>query len=120
MQTRFTTSPITVIRPNGHLNAANAPEFGRELSAAITQEAKATVLVDMEEVESLDSAGLMVLVSALTLSQGRNQRFSLCSVSPSIRIIFELTQLDRVFEIFENRSAFENVLVKASNNLAIA
>lgn len=120
MQSRFTASPVTVIRPNGHLNAANAPEFGRELAAAITNEPKATVLVDMEEVESLDSAGLMILVSALTLTQGRNQRFSLCGISPSIRIIFELTQLDRVFEIFENRVDFENVLAKDSNNLAIA
>ncbi len=120
MQTRFTTSPTTIIRPNGHLNAANASEFGRELAAAITAEPTATVLVDMEEVESLDSAGLMVLVSALTLSQGRNQRFSLCGISASIRIIFELTQLDRVFEIFENRAAFEKSLAEASNHLAIA
>ena len=107
MQTAVATSSIKILRPDGHLNAANAAEFGSQLTAAITSEPKAAILVDMEQIESLDSAGLMILVSALTLTQARNQRFSLCAVSPSIRIIFELTQLDRVFEIFEHRRAFE-------------
>lgn len=107
MQTTLASSQMTVVRPQGHINAANAPEFGRQLTAAMSSDRKAVVLVDMEQVESLDSAGLMVLVSALTQAQTQNQRFGLCCVSPSIRIIFELTQLDRVFEIFGSRAAFE-------------
>ncbi|MCL1468438.1 STAS domain-containing protein [Argonema galeatum] len=118
MQTTLASSQITLVRPHGHLNAANAPEFGRHLTAAITSERKARVLVDMEDVESLDSAGLMVLVSALTLAQRQNQRFSLCCLSPSIRIIFELTQLDRVFEIFESRTVFEATIDLLATNLA--
>ena len=98
---------LAVLKPQVNLNAANASEFGRELTTVINSEREAIVLVDMEKVESLDSAGLMVLVSALSLSQRQNQRFSLCSISASVRIVFELTQLDRVFEIFESRTAFE-------------
>lgn len=109
MQT-FVISPITVVQPQGHLNATNATEFRSELTAAISANPSSTVLVDMENLDSMDSAGLMALVSAINLAQRQNQRFSLCSLSPSIRIIFELTQLDRVFEIFESRSAFEATL----------
>ncbi|OKH36434.1 anti-anti-sigma factor [[Phormidium ambiguum] IAM M-71] len=109
MQT-FVISPITVVQPQGHLNATNATEFRSELTAAINANPNSTVLVDMENLDSMDSAGLMALVSAINLAQRQNQRFSLCSLSPSIRIIFELTQLDRVFEIFESRSAFEATL----------
>lgn len=101
------TLSVQVLRPQGHLNAANAPVFGDQLAAAVASGHSAVVLVDMEQVESLDSAGLMTLVSALNLAQRQNRRFSLCSLSSSIRIIFELTQLDRVFEIFENRAAFD-------------
>jgi anti-anti-sigma factor len=68
------------------------------------------LLVDMSQVESLDSAGLLALVSTLTLAQQIDKQFALCHVSASIRIIFELTQLDRVFEIFEDRLAFEACL----------
>ncbi len=110
MYATIASSQLTVIDPQGHLNAANAPEFGRQLTAAIAKERPAVVLVDMERVESLDSAGLMVLVSALSQAQQQNYQFSLCSLSPSIRIIFELTQLDRVFDIFASRAAFEAAL----------
>jgi anti-anti-sigma factor len=97
----------TVVRPQGSLNAANANEFQRELTTAVRSSGNSSLLVDLEQVESIDSAGLMALVSALKLAQLLDQRFSLCSVSPSLRIIFELTQLDCVFEIFENQTAFE-------------
>lgn len=108
--TLIATSQLTVIRPQGHINAANAPAFGRQLTTALSSGQPNILLVDMEQVESLDSAGLMALVSALSQAQRQNQRFSLCSLSPSIRIIFDLTQLDRVFEIFENRAGFEKAI----------
>jgi anti-sigma B factor antagonist len=107
MYTTVANSQITAIRPQGHLNAANASAFGHQLTAAVSSSRSTMVLVDMEQVESLDSAGLMALVSALSQAQQQNRRFSLCSLSPSIRIIFDLTQLDRVFEIFDHPAAFE-------------
>jgi len=47
------------------------------------------------------------LVSGLKQSKKMGRRFSLCSVSPGIKMILELSQLDRVFEIFENVDSFE-------------
>lgn len=96
---------IAVIRLKRSLNAANALDFERELTTAIMQN-DATLLIDLEQVESLDSAGLMALVSGLKLAGRLGRRLSLCSVSPTIKIIFEVTQLDTVFEIFECQSAF--------------
>ncbi len=98
-------SKLTIIQPSGHINASTAEEFKRQLTKAVASEDNA-VLVDMKQVESLDSAGLMALVSAMSLAQTLKRRFSLCCVAPSIRIIFELTQLDRAFEIVESRDAF--------------
>lgn len=111
---KLTARPqVTILQPQGHINAFNAPKLQSYLTTAVTSEFNSALLVDMEQVESLDSAGLMALVSALSLAQGLDKQFSLCSVSPSIRIIFELTQLDRVFEIFENRNAFQDRGLKA-------
>lgn len=107
MQTILAYPQSYVIRPCGLLNASNAVEFQRQVTTAVAQEGHTSVVLDMEQVESLDSAGLMALVSGLRLAQALNRRFSLCSISPSIRIIFELTQLDGVFEIFESITAFE-------------
>ena len=110
MQTDRCQPFVTVVCPQGHLNASNANQFKDQLTAAVSSHQESILLVDMEQVESLDSAGLMSLVSALSLSRDLDRRFSLCSVLPSIRIIFELTQLDRVFEIFDDRAAFQSAI----------
>ncbi|AFY43292.1 STAS domain-containing protein [Nostoc sp. PCC 7107] len=98
MQAVLECPKITVIRPQGKLNAANSLEFERDLTAALTPNDVSILLVDLAAVESLDSAGLMALVSALKLAQNLGRSLKLCSVSPALKIIFELTQLDEVFE----------------------
>jgi anti-anti-sigma factor len=111
-------SKLMFVEPSGHINAANATEFQHQLTKAVTL-AQQAVLVDMQRVESLDSAGLMSLVHALRLSQRLSQRFSVCSVAPSIRMIFELTQLDAAFEIFENRDAFLAAIERQKQPLSL-
>jgi anti-sigma B factor antagonist len=92
----------TVIFPQGNLNAANAVEFQQDLTTALQDAGTKALIVSLEQVESLDSAGLMALVSALKLAQSLGRCMSLCSVSPAIQIVFELTQLDQVFEILDS------------------
>lgn len=98
---------ITVVQPSGPINAANAAAFRSELHQAVESATDSPLLVDMEKVEFLDSAGLMVLVTALSRAQKVQRKFGLCSVDPAIKMIFELTQLERVFELHESRAAFE-------------
>ena len=107
MQTLLAHKPITVIRPLDYLNAATCPEVGRQIATAIAAPGVVAVLVDLGAVKFIDSAGLMALVSGLKQAKKMGRRFSLCSVSPGIKMILELSQLDRVFEIFENVDSFE-------------
>lgn len=107
MQSVLVRPQTIVICPKGYVNAASALVLQDQLAIAVQSEQNSALLVDMRDVESLDSAGLMVLVSTLSLAQKQSKRFSLCSMSASIRIIFELTQLDRIFEIFDDSTAFE-------------
>lgn len=107
MTTIIASPEVTVIHLQGACNAANTFEFQHKMKTTVTQEQYTSILVDLEQVESLDSAGLMALVYGLRLAQALERRFALCSVPASIKIIFELTQLDQVFEIFENLAAFE-------------
>jgi anti-anti-sigma factor len=98
---------ITVVQPEGPINAANAAAFRAELYQAVESATSSPLLVDMQKVDFLDSAGLMVLVSALSRAQKVQRKFGLCSVAPAIKMIFELTQLERVFELHESLAAFE-------------
>jgi len=99
-------SKLSIVRPTGQVNASNVVELEYQLKSAILSDRYSTVLVDMQQVETLDSAGLGVLVSALRLAQQQNQRFSLCGMGDSVRMIFELTQLDQAMEIFESYDDF--------------
>lgn len=120
MQVALDYPQVTVVSPCGTINAANALEFERDLTKALTEDESSILLVDLNQVESLDSAGLMALVSALKLAQNLSKGFSLCSVSPSLKIIFELTQLDRVFEIHESKAAFEATCLNLNQRLVLA
>ncbi len=95
---------MAVVQAHGSLNAANAQDFHLSLVEHIQCNQSVGLVVDMSQVESLDSAGLISLVSALKQARQRSKRFYLCAVPPTIRIIFELTQLDRVFDMVEDIS----------------
>lgn len=98
------TKAMAVVQAQGSLNASNAQDFHLSLVERIRCDKSSGLIVDMSRVESLDSAGLISLVSALKHARQLSKRFCLCSVPPTIRIIFELTQLDRVFEMIEDMS----------------
>lgn len=109
MQSVLVRPQAAVIQPVGSLNAANAIKFQHQLNAAVLSEHHASLLVDMTQVESIDSAGLMALVAAKNMAQRLNKRIGLCSVSHQVRMILELTQLDRVFEIFEEHPGLQEI-----------
>lgn len=92
---------LLVVQPRGVLDATNAKTLQAQLTDSIKGTGAPGLMVDMSRVESLDSAGLVALISVLRLAQGLKKRFCLYSVPPSIRIVLELTQLDQVFELLE-------------------
>jgi anti-anti-sigma factor len=107
MQAILDNPQITIIRPNGCLDAVNAVKLERELGAVLNQSNNTIVLIDLEKVDAIDSAGLMALVSGVREALAQQQRLCFCSVAPAHRIIFELAGLDKVFEIFDEHKDFE-------------
>ncbi|MDF5716525.1 MAG: STAS domain-containing protein [Rhizonema sp. NSF051] len=101
MENTLVDPKITVIQPQRSLNVANALEFERELVTALRQNYCSALLVDLERVEFIDSAGLIALMSGLKLARCLGKCLSLCSVSPQLKIIFEVSRLDTVFDIAE-------------------
>ncbi|MBF2015592.1 MAG: STAS domain-containing protein [Rivularia sp. T60_A2020_040] len=106
MQAILNSPKITIIRPQESLNAVNALKLEQELDVALKQFGNTIVLLDLEKVDLIDSAGLMALVSGVKKAKQLQQRLCFCSVSPAHRILFQLTQLDRVFEIFDPGTIF--------------
>ncbi len=112
MKTSLLETQVTTFSPQGYLSAANAGKFLQELTQLVQSPATSPLLIDMKEVDFMDSAGLMALIEAFRLAQELEKELSICSVAPSVRMIFELTQLDRVFDIFDSKDSFISKTVK--------
>jgi anti-sigma B factor antagonist len=95
-----------VLQPQGSLSGDSVTWFLHQVNAAVIAEKFSSVVIDMSQVDLVDSSGVIAIAHALKLARSTNKRFCLCSVSRTVYMVLELTQLDSVLEIFENPSAF--------------
>ncbi|MBN3947249.1 MAG: STAS domain-containing protein [Nostoc sp.] len=101
---------VKVIKLSGNLNATSAQEFRQNITDILQIGAK-IVLVDFKDVTFMDSSGLGALVLAFKTLRAADTKLVLCSINEQVRILFELTNMDKVFEIFPSQDAFNQVLV---------
>ena len=107
-------SPVVkIIQPSGILDGTKASQFRQEISDLVEAGAD-VVLIDFTDVTFMDSSGLGALVLALKPVRAAGSQLVVCSINEQIRILFELTSMDRVFEIFATREAF-NSKIPSSN-----
>lgn len=93
------TDGVTVLQPVGRFDTLTAPLVQEELAAA-TQESPARVIVDLSRVDFVDSTALATLVGGMKRARQGGGDLRLCAPQPPVRMIFELTRLDKAFEIF--------------------
>ena len=99
-------SAIKVITPEGILDGTKATEFRSEIDRSV-KEGASIILVDFSNVTFMDSSGLGALVLALKTVRSADKKMVLCSINEQIKMLFELTSMDRIFEILENKEEFE-------------
>ncbi|MEL6381806.1 MAG: STAS domain-containing protein [Cyanobacteria bacterium J06626_18] len=104
---------VNIIEPAGIFDVTQADAFYQQVDTALQQGAD-KLLVDLSEITFVDSSGLGVLVVALKKVRASEKDMYICSVNEQVRMLFELTSMDRVFEILPDRTTFENTVVGAS------
>ncbi|HZG40467.1 MAG TPA: STAS domain-containing protein [Nodosilinea sp.] len=107
------SSNVQVIEPAGILDSTKAETF-RQSVEELLQNGAEIILVDLKDITFIDSSGLGTLVVLLKKIRGLNRTLCICSANDQVRMLFELTSMDRVFEIYEDRQAFEAAKVKVS------
>ena len=104
-----------LIRSRGHVDVL---EIGGRFDAHVAPKIKdwqdqagtsSRVVVNLAGVSFIDSAGMAVLVHGMKRCRQAGGDMRLCAMQPPVRIIFELTNLDRAFEV----CASENEAVAA-------
>ncbi|MGB7250805.1 MAG: STAS domain-containing protein [Phormidesmis sp.] len=97
---------VQVLAPSGILDSTKAEEVRTQVDSALTSGTK-TLLIDLKDTTFVDSSGLGTLVSVLKKVRTNSCEMYVCSINPQVKMLFELTSMDQVFTIFENREAFE-------------
>ena len=93
---------LVVVHVRGDADLHVAPELRERLSSAIDDGAEDLVL-DLTETTFLDSMALGVMLGATKRLRARGGRLRLVVSSQDLRRIFEITLLDRVFPLHEDR-----------------
>jgi anti-sigma B factor antagonist len=111
-QKSYTTADgntIIVLTPVGRLDITTAWQFRLTLQECISKQSR-HVVVNLGQVNFIDSSGLTSLVAGMRDADKVRGSFRICNVHPEARLVFEVTMMDSVFEIFETEEeALEGV-----------
>ena len=99
VESRQTDSGITVLAPSGRLDVVGAPALKEAVSEAM-KNGQPRLVIDMEGVTFVDSSGLGSVVSARKQVRTSKGDLRLAAPNQQVRVVLELTTLDRVFPYF--------------------
>jgi anti-anti-sigma factor len=87
-----------VVAANGRVDSSNAAVFQQELTAA-TDDSNQSVILDLEGLSYLSSAGLRVILLIAKSQRTKDAGFAVCSPSDPIREIFEISGFTQIIPV---------------------
>ncbi|MFQ6048062.1 MAG: STAS domain-containing protein [Phycisphaerae bacterium] len=95
--------PSVVVELAGEVDMYRTPQLLTTLSS-ITESQPPRVVVDLSEVQYMDSSGVGTLVHLFRQVKSYQGQLILVGPRPRVRSIFEITRLDRFFTICQTQS----------------
>ncbi|SRR5579883_2406038 len=103
---------MILFKPQGSIDLRGGVALSEKMAEVVPQRHQLWV-IDLAEVDFMDSSGLVSLVQGLKAARRIGCRLILCNVKAPVRLILELTQLDSVLEIFHT---YEDILTTVDEN----
>ena len=91
---------LIVTIPGRVIDAANVGEFKTAMAPMLAAGRK--LVVNLGQLDFVDSTGLGALVSCLRKIHAVSGEIKLCGLTKPVRALFELVRMHRVFEIFND------------------
>ncbi|MHA7811954.1 MAG: STAS domain-containing protein [Phycisphaerales bacterium] len=93
---------VVVLAPTSDIDMSRSPELRSVLRQEMGGDTH-KVVIDLEEVEYMDSSGLATLVEAMRNASGSNSKLVICNMGTKVSAIFEIARLDSFFSIVSSR-----------------
>ena len=97
-----------ILEPSNSITKQNSHTLEDTLRQAIEQSSYRTYILNMQRVEFLDNSGLMTLLSLFKLAQSLGKQLSFCSLTPAVKIVFDISQVNRIFHLLDTACLPEN------------
>ncbi len=94
---------LVVTVDDRRIDAAVAVRF-KDKMLELTEHPADRVILDLSNVEFLDSSGLGAVVGSMK-QLGRQRKLDLAALTPTVEKVFRITRMDRVFQIFPTTDA---------------
>jgi len=91
-----------IAKAEGRIDGVNARDFEEAMKAAISTD-DSTVVIDLEGLSYISSAGLRVILLIAKTLRNRNAELVLCSLSAPIREVFEISGFDKIIPVHASR-----------------
>lgn len=102
INTRAFDDHTSVIELEGEVDVYTAPQLKQQIITLLDNNTT-KVIVDLTSVDYLDSTALGVLIGGLKRLRERDGSLDLVCPNPRIRRIFEITGLDKIFDIHQTQ-----------------
>lgn len=96
---------VEVMKLSGVFGGPQAQEF-RQTISELVQGGTQALLLDCADVTFIDSSGLGALVVALKTVRAGGGQLYLCNIPKQMMMLFELTSMDKVFQILKDEAEF--------------
>ncbi|MEE8380069.1 MAG: STAS domain-containing protein [Gammaproteobacteria bacterium] len=94
---------VVVLELGGQIDMKCSPKV-KDKFKEIFQDKPRVIVVDMTEVEFMDSSGLATLVGALKWCSVNGGELRLAGLAKGVRSIFEICRLETIFQIYDSRA----------------
>ena len=91
-----------IAKAEGRIDGVNARDFEEALKAAIGESDNAVVM-DLEGLSYISSAGLRVILLIAKTLRKREAKFAICSLADPIKEVFEISGFDKIIPVHASR-----------------
>ena len=96
---------VTVLDLNGRITLGEGSVQLREAVRDLISKGSKTILLNMGDVNYIDSSGLGELVSAYTTAKNQGAQVKLLNLTKKVKDVLQLTKLYTVFDVYEDEAS---------------
>lgn len=103
---------VTILEPKGKIMGGPDATSLREVVRDLVNEDKKKIVIDLAEVDWMNSTGLGILISCLTTLKNSGGELKLSNVTDKIKSLLTITKLVTVFDAYDSTDDAIKVLTK--------